>query len=528
MLRLRAGTATLLISPRSVAGIHGGRYCIDSETDIRQRLTLALQDPASREALRRFWAHWQSDARLAGVTDQSIVDRIAHMAVRGPLIVFLAVDTSVHRRDSAASRSKQVAEAQQNQVQFKPWSGPVKPPALIKVNAITPAAAKVPVAVDRSNITPPKKAIGDWTIAEKLGVIVVRAADSQKLSDDARQQLKGMLSDPTLKYWLLGSLLVWFVSQFFVVGEILDMLLVGAAMILSGAGIFFALQSLVGAAHLIGEFVEATRSAKDEKDLDAAAAIFANIIVMIGITVLIAALTHATSRATSAGEKVSTVKKPPPERPAKVEKLQERPKIENSRSEPGKIGTKEKLDEMYEAAPAAKSEIDAMADNIAAKNGGRVSKVPLKSKARALEKANNDYGGDASRVTDIARNTIVVPKEKIPSVVAALREQGAKVKEINPENDEFGYSGANSKIQTGAGIQGEIQVNSPEMIFAKEKPEIAQEILGKEQYDAIAEKAGVPGGKGHEFYEQARTLPLDSPERAKLAEQSRAYYDNFR
>jgi hypothetical protein len=236
----------------------------------------------------------------------------------------------VHRRDTSASRSKQVAEALQNQKQFKPYSGPVKAPALITVNAITPVVAKVPALVDRSNVTPPKKAVGDWTIAEKLADIVVRAADSGKLSHDTQQQLKGMLSDPKFLAWLIGSLLVWFVSQFFVVGEILDMLLVGAAMILTGTGIFFALQSLVGAAHLIGEFVEATRNAKDEKDLDAAADILANIIVMIGITVLIAALTHATTRATSAGEKVSTVKKPPPERAAPVAKLQERPKAQDT------------------------------------------------------------------------------------------------------------------------------------------------------------------------------------------------------
>src|SRR5689334_888145 len=99
MLRLRAGTATLLIGPRAAAGVNGGRYCLDSETDIRQRLTLALQDPASREAIRRFWGPWQSDARLPRVTDQSIVNRIAYMGVRGPLIVFLVVDTSVDRRD---------------------------------------------------------------------------------------------------------------------------------------------------------------------------------------------------------------------------------------------------------------------------------------------------------------------------------------------------------------------------------------------------------------------------------------------
>jgi hypothetical protein len=325
MLRLRAGTATLLIGPRSAAGMHGGRYCLDSETDIRQRLTLALQDPASGEAMRRFWAHWQSDARLAGVKDHSIVDRIARMSVRGPLIVILVVDTSVHRRDTSASRSKQVAEALQNQNQFKPWSGPVKPPALVTVSTVMPVAAKAPAPVDRSIIGSPQKLVGDWTIAEKLTSIVMRAADSRKLSLDTQQQLKGMLSDPKFVAWLVGSLLVWFVAQFFVVGEIFDMLLAGAALVLSGAGIFFALQSLVGAAHLIGQFVDATRSAKDEKDLDAAADILAEIIVMIGITVLIAALTHATTPATSEGQRVSTVKKPPPERTPPVERLQERP-----------------------------------------------------------------------------------------------------------------------------------------------------------------------------------------------------------
>lgn len=325
MLRLRAGTATLLIGPRASAGVHGSRYCLDSEHDIRQRLTQALLDPGAREAMRRFWAHWQADARLAGIKDHSIVDRIARFGVHGPLIVFLVTDTNVHRRDTAASRSKQVAEAQQNQQQFKPWNGPVQSPPLIKINAITPAAPKGSAPVDRSVITPPKKMVGDWTIAEKLTSIVVRTADSRKLSLDAQQQLKGMVSDPKFLAWLVGSLLVWFVSQFFVVGEIFDMLLAGAALVLSGAGIFFALQSLVGAGHLIGEFVKATKNAENEKDLDAAADILAEIIVMIGLTVLIAALTHATTRATSTGLKSSSIKRPPPERTAPVEKLVERP-----------------------------------------------------------------------------------------------------------------------------------------------------------------------------------------------------------
>jgi hypothetical protein len=342
MLRLRAGTATLLIGPRSAAGEHGSRYALDSETDIHQRLTLSLQDPASREAIRRFWAPWQSDARLTRVKDHSIVERIARMSVRGPLIVFLVVDTSVNRRDTSASRAKQVAEALQNQIQFKPWSGPVKPPALVTVSSIAPAMAKVLAPVDRSIIAPPKKAVGDWTIAEKLAAIVVRTADSRKLSLESQQQLKGMLSDPKFVAWLIGSLLVWFVSQFFLIGEILDILMAGAALVLSGAGIFFSPQAFVAATHLVGQFVETTRSAKDEKDLDAAADIFAEIIAVIGIRILVAALAHATTRATSHGlnSKPSSVRRPPEQRPSASPKILARPVSSGSPKSPPVAGTK--------------------------------------------------------------------------------------------------------------------------------------------------------------------------------------------
>lgn len=315
MLRLRAGTATLLIGPRAAAGVHGSRYCLESEADIRHRLTVSLHDPASREAIRRFWAHWQGDARVSGVKDHSIIDRIARMGVRGPLIVFLITDLSLHRRDTSAARRKQVNEALQTRSRAMPWQGPVRAPAPIKVSMVKPAATQPPSMVDRSVIAAPKRLVGDWTIAERLTAIVLLTADSRKLSDDARQQLKQMLSDPTFLAWLVGSLLVWFVAHFFVVGEVIDMLLAGAALVLGGVGIVMAVQSLVGAAHLIGQFVEATREAKDENDLRKAADILAEIIVMIGITVLIAALTHATTRATSSGlEAKGSVKKPPPAR----------------------------------------------------------------------------------------------------------------------------------------------------------------------------------------------------------------------
>lgn len=416
MLRLRAGTATLLIGPRATAGVHGGRYCLDSETDIRQRLTLSLQDPASREAMRRFWAHWQSDIRLAGVKDQSIIDRIARMSVRGPLIVFLVTDTSVHRRDSSAARAKQVAEAKQNQIQFKPWNGPVKPQTLVTVSMVTPAATKTPAPVDRSIITS-KKAVGDWTIAEKLTAIVMRSADSRKLSLDTQTQLKKLLAVPKFAAWLVGSLLVWFVSQVFLVGEIFDMLLAGAALVLSGAGMFFSLQSLVGAAHLVGQFIDATRSARDDKDLGAAADILAEIIAVIGLQVLIAALAHATTRATSEAKPASTVRKPPEQKLTPPQKLSERPPSnsgsQSSRSSDPKKSQKPTLNE---------KEAKSWFDHFKQDRKDIPFDYPVDccyTRAREMAKEMTDKGVSVRKAWNYARNpkipTLHVPTSNVPS-----------------------------------------------------------------------------------------------------------------
>jgi hypothetical protein len=192
------------------------------------------------------------------------------------------------------------------------------------------------------------------------------------------------------------------------------------------------------------------------------------------------------------------------------------------------------IDDVYAAAAAAKAEIDQIADKIAASFGGRVAKAPLKSRERALEKINADYGGDASRIKDVARNTIVVPQNSLADALAALM---AEYPSIRPENvkivdaaaDPLGYSGMNVTIPTKAGIPAEIQINSPEMIYAKEPPAIARAILGDEAYDRLASRGDLPpGGRGHQLYEEWRSLPRDSPRAQEIAAESRAYYDQFR
>ena len=110
---------------------------------------------------------------------------------------------------------------------------------------------------------------------------------------------------------------------------------------------------------------------------------------------------------------------------------------------PGKSPAELQLDEIYAKAPAAKAEIDALADSIAKQTGGRVAQTPLKGRNRALEKAieYEKRGGNASDVKDIARNTIVVERSQYDKAVALLKEQGAKVKSIDSASEPMGYSG---------------------------------------------------------------------------------------
>jgi hypothetical protein len=82
-------------------------------------------------------------------------------------------------------------------------------------------------------------------------------------------------------------------------------------------------------------------------------------------------------------------------------------------------------------------------------------------------------------------------------------------------------------LPTKSGLLAEIQVNSPEMIYAKEPEALARVILGNDTFDKIAAKTGVEGGLGHAFYEQGRSL-LESPQLDEIRTQSRTYYESIR
>jgi hypothetical protein len=93
----------------------------------------------------------------------------------------------------------------------------------------------------------------------------------------------------------------------------------------------------------------------------------------------------------------------------------------------------------------------------------------------------------------------------------------------------MGYSGINATVPTKSGVPGEIQINSPEMIYAKEPAETSRAILGDEKFNELQSRTDLPpGGKGHEMYEEYRSLPEDSPRASEIESASREYYDGFR
>lgn len=79
------------------------------------------------------------------------------------------------------------------------------------------------------------------------------------------------------------------------------------------------------------------------------------------------------------------------------------------------------------------------------------------------------------------------------------------------------------------GIQAEIQVNTPKMIYAKETEANARRILGDRVWEQIAKETGVQGGLGHKYYEEMRVLDKDKDETkiAELTKLSKSYYAHF-
>jgi hypothetical protein len=158
-----------------------------------------------------------------------------------------------------------------------------------------------------------------------------------------------------------------------------------------------------------------------------------------------------------------------------------------------------------------------------------------KSAARAGEKVTEKYGGDWLEIKDMARCTLVVENSmQIDNAVRAVRAkfrasngfQVIEEKETLASEDSAGYSG-NSVIVSSGGNKGEIQINTPPLMYAKSLPEF-RAAMPKQEALMKASFPMVPGGLGHQLYEIHRDSKRPEALRAACGKASRLYYNYFR
>ena len=181
-------------------------------------------------------------------------------------------------------------------------------------------------------------------------------------------------------------------------------------------------------------------------------------------------------------------------------------------------------------------EVDKLGNDLANKYGAIVTPINMKSADSIVRKTNTEEGGNLGEIKDSVRNTIITDDPvAMQNIIKDLSNDprvangNGRVKSQSHDSNPLGYSGNLINIKTANGLTAEIQVNTPKMIYAKEKPENAKLILGEKKYNEIKKQVGIEGGKGHELYEKYRVLVVgkDDKQRKQIEQESKKYYSKF-
>jgi hypothetical protein len=143
------------------------------------------------------------------------------------------------------------------------------------------------------------------------------------------------------------------------------------------------------------------------------------------------------------------------------------------------------LDQLYKDAAVAQKELSDVTNDIASKTGGRpVIPEKLKGRARAQEKIDTEYGGDASRLTDLARSSIEYKKlDDVYKGLESLKGQYeiVKIKDRFQNPTAGGYRDILLTVRMSNGHICEVQLHLEQVLEVK-------------------------GGPGHAIYEQLRSI----------------------
>lgn len=190
---------------------------------------------------------------------------------------------------------------------------------------------------------------------------------------------------------------------------------------------------------------------------------------------------------------------------------------------------------MMQKAKDAGEEIQSTAEGIAHRHGAVVTPINFKSHDSILRKVMSERANpetpdfSPADLKDAVRNTIVAPRDSISGIIKDLQSTSMFMR-WKEQKTELGYTGNIINVRTANGIIGEIQVNTPAMIYAKEIPAVAKSIIGENVWNKINRLTHVEGGLGHKYYEEWRVMSDDEKQsnRGKeLLRKSLDYYSIF-
>lgn len=189
------------------------------------------------------------------------------------------------------------------------------------------------------------------------------------------------------------------------------------------------------------------------------------------------------------------------------------------------------ITEVCKMARASGKEVQSIAESIAQKYGAKCTPINFKSeesiRRKVLLERQEVPMFSPKNLKDTVRTTIVADNKDIDFIISDLVKHKSFVR-LKEQKTSLGYVGNIVNLITNNGLIAEIQVITPYMIYAKESPKIAKQILGESMWNKIMQKTKLEGGLGHKFYEQWRLLNPKSKEAIEIAKKSVEYYRHFK
>lgn len=189
------------------------------------------------------------------------------------------------------------------------------------------------------------------------------------------------------------------------------------------------------------------------------------------------------------------------------------------------------ITEVCKMARASGKEVQSTAESIAQKYGAKCTPINFKSeesiRRKVLLERQEIPMFSPKNLKDTVRTTIVADNKDIDFIISDLVKHKSFVR-LKEQKTSLGYVGNIVNLITNNGLIAEIQVITPYMIYAKEPPKIAKQLLGESMWNKIMQKTKLEGGLGHKFYEQWRLLNPKSKEAIEIAKKSVEYYRHFK